>query len=119
MTLKTLVSIIKHAQKSKMKVKIQNRSVYHKFAEVEIEVDENDFQHYLKYNTPKGATPQDYISDYLIDNEDLYIDKIDEAMSKAEYVHGTGLYDFKGMDDAESDSEWRFECDKLKTGGHL
>jgi hypothetical protein len=44
---------------------------------------------------------------------------MDEAISKAEYVHGTGLYDFKGMDDAESDSEWRFECDELKTGGHL
>jgi hypothetical protein len=102
-----------------MKVKIQNRSVYHKFAEVEIEVDENDFQHYLKHNAPKGATPQDYISEYLMYNENLYGDKIDDAMSKAEYVFGTGLYDYRGMDDSESDSEWRFECDELKTGGHL
>jgi len=119
MTLKTLVSVIKHAQKSKMKVKIQNRSVYHKFAEVEIEVDENDFQHYLKYNAPKGATAQDYISDYLMDNENLYVDKMDKAISKAEYVHGNGSYDYRGMDDTLSTSEWRFECDKLKTGGHL
>ena len=101
-----------------MKVKIMQRSVYHKYAEKEIEVDENDFQHYLKYNAPKGATAQDYISDYLIDNENLYVDKIDEAIDKAEYIHGSGLYDYKGMDE-ESDSEWRFECEDLKTGGHL
>ena len=101
-----------------MKVKIIQRSVYHKYAEKLIDVDENDFQHYLKYNAPKGATAQDYISDYLIDNENLYVDKMHEAIDKAEYIHGSGLYDYKGMDE-ESDSEWRFECEDLKTGGHL
>jgi len=53
------------------------RSVYNKCSEIEIDVDENDFQHYLKYNAPKGATAQDYMSDYLIDNEHLFVDKID------------------------------------------
>jgi hypothetical protein len=95
-----------------MKVKIQNRSVYHKFAEVEIEIPED-------WNDKDGVNYNGYLLDYLIDHSDLYDDKMDEAISKAEYVHGTGLYDFKGMDDAESDSEWRFECDELKTGGHL
>ena len=29
-----------------MKVKIQQRQVYHKFAEIEIEIDEDEFDHY-------------------------------------------------------------------------
>ena len=87
-----------------MKVRIQNRSVYHKYAEVEIEV-------------PNGMECND-IHEWLLENEDLYIDKMDEAMSEAEYVHGTGLYDFPGMDEAESDSEWRFEYGE-NYGGHL
>lgn len=94
-----------------MKVRIQNRSVYHKFAEVEIDIDKKKLKEY----TDSGAS----IVDYLFDHSNLYDDKIDQAMSKAEYVHGSGLYDFPGMDDAESDSEWRFECDELKMGGHL
>jgi len=97
-----------------MIVKIQQRSVYHKFAEVEIEVDKDDFEHF-KLDNGKYTD----LRDYLEYNCHFYDEKIDEAMSKAEYVHGTGLYDFKGMDDAESDSEWRFDCDELKTGGHL
>ena len=96
-----------------MKVKIQNRSVYHKFAEVEIEIDNDDFEHW-KLDNGKYAD----IQDYLIENEHLYSNKIDEAISKAKYVHGTGLYDFKGMDDAEADSEWRYE-DERGEGGHL
>ena len=96
-----------------MKVKIQNRSVYHKFAEVEIEIDNDDFEHW-KLDNGKYANLQDY----LLENEDLYSDKIDEAMSKAEYVHGTGIYDFKGMDDVETDSEWRYENERGE-GGHL
>jgi hypothetical protein len=96
-----------------MKVRIQNRSVYHKFAEVEIEIDNDDFEHW-KLDNGKYANLQNY----LLENEDLYSDKIDKAMSKAEYVHGTGLYDFKGMDDAETDSEWRYENERGE-GGHL
>lgn len=94
-----------------MKVKIQQRSVYHKFAEVEIEV-------------PNHLT-EDNLTDYLFEHEDLYIDKIDEAMSEAEYEFGFGTdsdanshYD-SCMNEPDSESEWRFECDELKTGGHL
>lgn len=101
-----------------MKVKIQQRSVYHKFAEVEIEIDKKDYEEYIKFNTSQGKKWHD-IQDYLLENENLYIDKIDEAMSKAEYIHGSGLYDYKGMDDNSHDSEWRFECEELKMGGHL
>jgi hypothetical protein len=100
-----------------MKVKIQQRSVYHKFAEVEIDIDKKDYQEYIKFNTSQGREWHD-IQDYLLENENLYVDKIDDAMSKAEYIHGSGLYDYKGMDE-DTNSEWRFECDELKTGGHL
>lgn len=94
-----------------MKVKIMQRSVYHKYAEIEIEIP-NDWN----IHTEDGIN---FIHDYLIDNEDLYVDKIDEKLSKAEYVHGTGLYDFDGMEDAESDSEWRYEIIGQNYGGHL
>ena len=88
-----------------MKVKIMQRSVYHKYAEIEVEI-------------PDTIKEED-VQPYLIDNEDLYTDKIDEKLSKAEYVHGTGLYDFDGMEDAESDSEWRFDIVGKQYGGHL
>ena len=94
-----------------MKVKIQNRSVYHKFAEVEIEIDKVKLKEY----TDAGATIQDYLFDY----SNLYDDKIDEAMSKAEYEFGSGVDDYRGMVDELDSSEWRFECEELKTGGHL
>ena len=88
-----------------MIVKIQQRSVYHKFAEVEIEIPDN--------------VDEFDIQDYVNDNEHLWVDKMDKQMSESEFVFGTGLYDFEGMDDAESDSEWRYDCPDLKIGGHL
>lgn len=91
-----------------MKVTIETRQVYHKYAQVEIEIP-NDWK------DSDGLELQDY----LIARDDLYTDKIDKAISKAEYVHGTGLYDFDGHEDAEADSEWRYECNELNEGGHL
>ena len=89
-----------------MKVKIQQRSVYHKFAEVEIEIDKKDYKEYHD------------LHDYLLENEQLYNDKIDKAISEADYEFGSGANDCDGMDD-NSDSEWRYDCEDLKTGGHL
>ena len=86
-----------------MKVKVINRSVYHKYAEVEVEIP-NDVKD---------------IQEWLIENEQTYIYEMDASINEAKYVHGTGLYDFKGMEDAESDSEWRYECEQLNEGGHL
>ena len=86
-----------------MKVKVINRSVYHKYAEVEVEVP-NDVED---------------IQEWLLENEQTYIYEMDTSINESEYVHGTGLYDFKGMEDAESDSEWRYECEEQKIGGHL
>lgn len=89
-----------------MKVKIQQRSVYHKFAEVEIDIDKKDYKEYHD------------LHDYLLENEQLYNDKIDKAISEADYEFGSGANDYDGMDD-NSDSEWRYDCEDLKTGGHL
>ena len=88
-----------------MKVKIQQRQVYHKFAEIEIkipnDVDEFDIQ------------------DYVNDNEHLWIDDIENKLNESEFVYGNGLDDYKGMNESGSETEWRYECDELKTGGHL
>lgn len=103
-----------------MKVKIQQRSVYHKFAEVEIEVDKDDLEHFKLEN---GKYTD--IVDYLNANCHLYDDKIDEAISKAEYHYGFGTdadansHHNSCMNEENSESEWRFECEELKTGGHL
>ena len=87
-----------------MIVKIIQRSVYHKYAEVEVEV-------------PNGMECND-IHEYLTDNEDLYIDKMDKAISETNFEYGSGIDEYRGMDE-DVDSEWRFECDELKFGGHL
>ena len=103
-----------------MKVKIETRQVYHKYAQVEIEVCEDDFDHF-RLDNGKWTTLQDY----LISNEDLYTDKIDQAISKAKYEYGFGTdYDANShynsaMNEPESESEWRYECDELHDGGHL
>lgn len=94
-----------------MKVKIMQRSIYHKIAEVEIEIP-NDWN----IHTEDGMN---FIHDYLIDNEDLYFDKIDEKISKAEYEFGFGLCNDKGLDEKDNESEWRYEIVGTNYGGHL
>jgi len=85
-----------------MKAKIIQRSVYHKIAEVEVEV-------------PDGMECND-IHEWLLDNDDLYINKIYDKISKAKYKFGFGLGD--GMEDEREPSEWRFEYGD-RYGGHL
>ena len=58
-----------------MKVKIKTRQVYHRYAEVEIDV------HEMECND---------IHEYLTENEHLYTDEIDDKISKAEYIWGVG-----------------------------
>ena len=89
-----------------MKVTIQQRSVYHKYAEVHVEVPDN--------------IKEDELNEYLNNNEDLWVDEMDEAIWEAEYEFGSGVNDYPGhLMAAAEDSEWRYECDELKTGGHL
>jgi len=90
-----------------MKVKIQNRSVYHKFAEVEIEV------------------PDDVkdIQEWLFENEQTYIYEMDRNINESKYEFGFGvgsdanLHYNSCMNEPESESEWRYETEK--EGGHL
>tara|TARA_R100001463_G_scaffold81195_1_gene135750 strand:+ start:691 stop:948 length:258 start_codon:yes stop_codon:yes gene_type:complete len=85
-----------------MKVKIMQRSVYHKYAEVEVEVP-NDVKD---------------LQNYLVCNENLYVDKIDKAMGEANLEYGSGVHDYGGMTDTLAESEWRYESED-KNGGQL
>lgn len=83
------------------KVKITHRAVYHKIVEVEVFVP----------NTVE-------IDEYLINNEHLYVDQIDQQLSEAEYEFGFGMDD-GCWTDQDQPSEWRYDCETDKIGGHL
>lgn len=87
-----------------MKVKVINRSVYHKYTEVEVEV-------------PNGMECND-IHEWLIDNEHTYIYEMDKSINESKYQFGSGVNDYDGMNEPLSESEWRFEYGD-KNGGHL
>lgn len=93
-----------------MKVKIMQRSVYHKIAEIEVEVP-NEIEGYIMQEEDIGG--------YLIENEDLYTDEIDEKISNARYEFGFGLDNDKGLDEKDNESEWRYEIVGKQYGGHL
>ncbi len=92
-----------------MKVIIQNRSVYHKFAEVEVEVP-NDVED---------------IQEWLMENEQTYIYEMDASINEAKYEFGFGTnsdansHNNSSMDESDQESEWRYECEEKKIGGHL
>ena len=87
-----------------MKVRIKTREVYHRYAEVEIDVPE------MECND---------IHEYLIENDHLYIDDIADKINKAEYIWGTGCDNDTNWTEPNSDSEWRFEYGEGNYGGHL
>jgi hypothetical protein len=97
-----------------MKVKIQQRQVYYKFAEIEFDIDEDEFDHYRLDNGKYTS-----IDEFIIYKEEEWIDDIDNKLNESEFVSGNGVDDLKGMNEPESESEWRYECEELKTGGHL
>ena len=88
------------------KVIVTTRVVYHKIASVEI-------------NIPSDID-DDYVRDWLWDNEHFFIDELDDKLSDASYEFGRGLVD--GMDDDSSDSETRYDIlstdGKIYSGGH-
>ena len=93
-----------------MKVKIMQRSVYHKYAEIEVEVP-NEIEGYIMQEKD--------IWGYLSENEDLFIDEIDKKLSKAEYEFGFGLDNDGGLNEKDNESEWRFDIVGKQYGGHL
>lgn len=90
-------------------VVISNRSVYHKYAEVTIEIP-NDIK-------------EDDIPQWLYDNESEYTDTLDKSLSEAKYEFGFGIDG--GMDEVESESETRYDVvdpevkGRFTFGGHL
>ena len=82
-----------------MKVKIMQRSIYHKIAEIEIDV-------------PKDVDAHDWI----LDNEDKWVDDLDKANGEAVLGFGFGLDD--GMEDKDQEFECRYECPD-GFGGHM
>lgn len=88
-----------------MKVKIEQRSVYHKFVELEIEIPD--------------SVETDNIDEYLLSIEEDWIDDMDHKLNETEFVSGTGLYDHAGHEVPEAEHEWRYECEEQKIGGHL
>ena len=88
------------------------RSVYYKYAEVEIEVP-ND------WNDKDGVENyyDEHINDYLHDNENLWCDELDKELSESEYEFGFGMHTGHWTDHTE-ESEWRYELED-GFGGHL
>ena len=78
-----------------MKVKLQQRSVYHKFVEIEVEVPDS-----VEFNN---------IQEWLINNDQLWSDQIDQAMSEEPVQYGNGMEMYEVMNEVEADSEWRYE----------
>ena len=103
-----------------MKVQISQRYVYHKIATIEIEVNKQDYQKYLIDN--KGYHS---IDDYLLEHEELWLDKIDDATVNSELEFGFGLGYCSNenhnvnFNEGENESELRYDCKELKIGGHL
>jgi hypothetical protein len=92
------------------KVKIQQRSVYHKFTEVDITVP-NDVH-------------ESELMDWINDNEQLWSDQMDtKEEHSSKFIGGSGVDDYDGMNESDADSEWRFQCpddeDGNSYGGHL
>ncbi len=86
-----------------MKVRISTRAVYHKVAEVEINIPDMENEKVL---------------DYLLENENLYTDKIDEKLAEKDYDYGSG-YEYGDWTEQADDSEWRYDIKGINYGGHL
>ncbi len=86
-----------------MKVKVTIRKVYHKIAEVEIDL-------------PPSISYAD-VADHLIENENLYTDKMYKKLEEVEYSAGFGIGN--GMNERDSVEEWRYDIYENIYGGHL
>ncbi len=85
-----------------MKVKVEIRKIYHKIAEVEIDVPN------MKYEE---------VADYLIENENLYNEKMYKKLEEVEYSAGFGIGN--GMNKRDAVKEWRYDIYENIYGGHL
>ena len=90
-----------------MKVRITSRVVYHKTAEVVVEVPDN--------------VSKSEMDEYLTDHEHIYDEQLNTALQDAETEFGFGLGD--GMVDEDAEVEHRYDIldDKGNPtfGGHI
>ena len=87
-----------------MKVKIMQRSVYHKYAEIEIEI-------------PDLMDGETEVHEWLLNNEDKWNDKIQIALDEATLDFGNGM-DTYDWTDKDMDSECMYMGED-GIGGHL
>lgn len=91
--------------KETKKVVISTRAVYHKYAEVIIEI-------------PLDIANED-VNEWIANN-DNFSEELDEKLSQAEFEYGFGLGD--GMEDTNETSETRFDVynskGEITWGGH-
>ena len=76
------------------------RSVYHKYAKIEVDVPDNVDAR-----------------DWLMDNEEKWVNVMDDKISKAKYEFGNGM-DTYDWTDKDEDSEWMYMGED-GFGGHL
>tara|TARA_R100000951_G_C2518907_1_gene142758 strand:+ start:266 stop:532 length:267 start_codon:yes stop_codon:yes gene_type:complete len=88
-----------------MKIRISQRAIYHKVAVVEIDIPDN-----IKL---------DDVSDYLNENEHLYVDRMENKMSVSEYEYGFGMGIGADWTDQDQEAETRYDIESEKYGGHL
>jgi hypothetical protein len=92
------------------KVIVANRSVYHKYATIEIEIPD--------------IIEEDKVDDWLLKNSEQWEEKLDQKINDADFEFGFGLG--SGMSEIESESETRYDVlekddEKVMSfyGGHL
>jgi len=88
------------------KVILSNRSIYHKYAEIEIDI-------------PDDIKTED-ISEWVNNNSDTYANSLDCQVSDASYEFGFGIDG--AMNEVDSESETRYDVmvdSKIINGGHL
>jgi len=85
---------------------IKTRAVYHKIAEVTIEIPNH--------------ISDDEVQDYILSNENMFVDELDSNLHDAPMAYGFGLGD--DFEEKESASETRYdlyENEQIIFGGHL
>ena len=94
--------------KSQKTIRISTRAVYHKVAYVDLQVP--------------ADLSNDEVLDWIYENEDTFVEKLDEKLFKAKYYYGRGLDSHDGFDDDSADSETRYDIfnddGKIIHGGH-
>jgi hypothetical protein len=84
-------------------VVISSRVVYHKYAEVHIDIPVD--------------IPLEEVSDWLFENENIFVDSLDQSLHEAKLEYGFGLGG--GMDEKDSENETRYDVINENYGGHI